>query len=977
MEPERWWQVEKIYHAALEQQESGRAAFVKEACGGDEALRQEVESLLTQENETRDFIETPALELLAQSVAKDQEQPAGEAGPGLIGQTLGRYRIIEKLGAGGLGIVYRARDERLQRDVALKVLPPGALSDEQARKRFRKEALTLSQLNHPNLAVVYDFDSQQGMDFLAMEYVAGQTLAQKLASGPVPEKEVVALGCQIAEGLEEAHENAVVHRDLKPGNVMVTGKGRVKVLDFGLAKLLQPVRGEAVTVESLPQTQAGVLAGTVPYMAPEQLKGQAADPRTDVYALGAVLYELATGRRQFCETQTAQLIAAILTETPRPPRQINGSVSPAMEHIILRALEKDPARRYQSAKEVRDELQRLKGDSTSGRSVASGEIAVAGEIARVRRKQVVVRAGIAVGALLLTLAGLLLYRSRNVPAPGPSQWVQLTSFADSATSPALSPDGRILTFIRGSGTFKTPGDIYIKLLPKGEPVPLTHDGTLKQDPRFSPDGSRVVYSASDDTWMVPVLGGKPELMMRNASGLDWIDDRHLLFAESKKGMHTGVVTATESRAEERDVYIPASETGMAHRSYLSPDGKWVLIAEMDAGWLPCRLLSFDSTSVGKRVGPPTGACTSAAWSPDGRWMYFSSNAGEGSFHIWRQRFPDGQPEQVTSGPTEEEGIAFSSDGRSFITSVGISQSTLWLHDLTGERQISSEGSAQEPWFSPDGKALFFLVSKQLTIPLSGGELWKMDLESGRADRPLPGLAAFHYDVSADGRRIALVSENDRGQSRLWLASLDRSSPPRQVDLSASIRTARFDPSGGVFFVASDAGSSFLYHVNEDGSQRVKILPDPIIEVENVSPDGKWMLVKAPASVGDTPGRACLAYPTHGGRAVLIGGGDLYPNGWTSDGRFLYRSLYGLGWSHSTSFKVVLIPIERGQALPRLPSSGINSETDLATIRGVKVIELGSVMSGGLPVGYAPGPNPSIYAFTRTTVHRNLYRIAIP
>ena len=190
-------------------------------------------------------------------------------------------------------------------------------------------------------------------------------------------------------------------------------------------------------------------------------------------------------------------------------------------------------------------------------------------------------------------------------------------------------------------------------------------------------------------------------------------------------------------------------------------------------------------------------------------------------------------------------------------------------------------------------------------------------------------------------------------------------------------TARFDPSGGVFFVGSETGSGFLYHVDEHGSQRVKVSPESIISLHSVSPDGKWLMARVAVSIGDTPSRACMAYPTHGGKAVLIGAGDMWLNGWTPDGRFLYRSLYGMGWSGRTSFRVALIPVQRGESLPRLPLSGINSETDLAAIPGVKVIELGSVIGGGVPVGYAPGPNPSTYAFTRTTVHRNLYRISIP
>lgn len=282
----------------------------------------------------------------------------------MIGQTLGHFRILEKLGAGGMGEVYRAHDERLERDVALKVLPPGLLGNEDSRKRFRKEALALSKLNHSNIATVFDFDSQDGVDFLAMEIVEGETLAKKSSGGALSEKEVVSLGTQIAEALEEAHEHNIVHRDLKPGNVMVTAKGRVKVLDFGLAKFLHPegASGAAATAgnaatESVALT--GAVVGTPAYMAPEQLRGEPLDARTDIYALGCVLYEMATGQPVYREEQQTRLIEAILHRPPVAPRARNERVSPELERMILKCLEKYVENRYQTAKEANVDLRRL------------------------------------------------------------------------------------------------------------------------------------------------------------------------------------------------------------------------------------------------------------------------------------------------------------------------------------------------------------------------------------------------------------------------------------------------------------------------------------------------------------------------------------------------------------------------------------------------------------------------------------------
>jgi len=242
----------------------------------------------------------------------------------MIGQTLGHYRIVEKIGAGGMGEVYRAHDERLDRDVALKILPSGTLNDESARKRFRNEALALAKLSHPHIATVFDFDSQEGMDFLVMELVSGATLAEKLAAGPLPEKEVIELGSQVAEALEEAHEQHVVHRDLKPGNIIVTPKGQAKVLDFGLAKLQRPT-GEAELTASLTATMS--VSGTLPYMAPEQLRGGAVDDRTDIWALGAVLYEMATGQRAFPAKLPTALAADIQHLSPTRPSRLNPAIS--------------------------------------------------------------------------------------------------------------------------------------------------------------------------------------------------------------------------------------------------------------------------------------------------------------------------------------------------------------------------------------------------------------------------------------------------------------------------------------------------------------------------------------------------------------------------------------------------------------------------------------------------------------------------
>jgi serine/threonine protein kinase len=278
-----------------------------------------------------------------------------------IGQVLSHYSVVEQIGAGGMGVVYRAHDARLDRDVALKVLPPAALNDELARKRFRHEALALAKLNHPNIASIYDFDTDNGIDFLIMEFVDGTTLSTKLATAHLCEADVVTIGEQIAKGLGAAHEAGLVHCDLKPGNIILTAKQQVKLLDFGLARLFR-TNEDAIT-ESLSEQYA--VAGTLPYMAPEQVRGRHADARTDLYALGAVLYEMATGQRPFPQ-RNAELVDAILNRPPAAPTTLNRLLTPGLEALILRALNKDPGDRYQTAQQLWTDLTLPHNSTTMG-----------------------------------------------------------------------------------------------------------------------------------------------------------------------------------------------------------------------------------------------------------------------------------------------------------------------------------------------------------------------------------------------------------------------------------------------------------------------------------------------------------------------------------------------------------------------------------------------------------------------------------
>jgi eukaryotic-like serine/threonine-protein kinase len=565
------------------------------------------------------------------------------------GAQIGSYRVEYQIGEGGMGTVYRALDTKLNRAVAIKFLS-NDLADAGARRRFQREAQTASSLNHPHILTVHDAGEFESRQYLVTEFVDGGTLKEWAKAETRTWRQVVELLAGVADGLAAAHAAGITHRDIKPTNILVARNGYAKLADFGLAKLAEDVTpADAALTRTLESTRVGVIVGTVAYMSPEQASGRPVDARSDIFAFGAVLYELLAGRRPFGGTTEFEVLKTIVDGAPRP---LPPDVPAALRTVVEKALEKDPADRYQSMREMVVDLRRLvrlTGDSSSVTASPVGRVD--------RRARLWI--GAATGAAVLVVAGMTLFRSRAPAVPARLEYTQLTNFADSATSPALSPDGRMLAFIRGEDTFISQGQIYVKLLPNGEPVQLTHDDQKKMGPRFSPDGARITYTATLqgaygwDTWMVPVLGGQPRRFLANAEGLTWIEggvgQPRFLFSElTGRGHQLAIVSSTESRTEQRTVYMPPV-SGMAHRSYISPGRTQVLVVEMGfkGAWLPCRLTPFDGSSPGKLVGPPA-QCTDASWSPDGKWMYFSANTG-GGFHIWRQRVPDGTPEQVTFG----------------------------------------------------------------------------------------------------------------------------------------------------------------------------------------------------------------------------------------------------------------------------------------------------------------------------------------
>jgi serine/threonine protein kinase/Tol biopolymer transport system component len=979
--PDQRERVSQLYEQALGRHVTDRADFLRRACEGDESLRVAVESLLARASDSLSILDVPLAAWAAGSL-RDRDES-------LIGRSVGGYQILSTLGAGGMGEVYRAHDARLRRDVAIKILPQVFASDPGRLARFEREAQILAALNHPHIGAIYGLETMDGTPALVLELVDGDTLAERIAPGPQPLADALRMATQIAEALEAAHKRGIIHRDLKPTNIKITPEGVVKVLDFGLAKtasadvsgptLTQPPTLTQSPTLTIGGTREGLILGTAAYMSPEQARGQVVDTRTDIWAFGCVLYETLTGRLAFKGDTVLDTTAAILGD--EPDWDALPVTTPAGVRVLLQGcLEKDPRRRLRDIGDARIEIERQL-DGRFGRVAAvppEREVTPAAgavqELPSARDWRPTYRAlGLIVLALLVLAGGVgLFYSARpSTPVTSPSEYTQITNFTDSAVAPSLSPDGRMVTFIRGGDSFLSRGQIYVKLLPNGESVRLTNDNHRKYAPVFTPDASRIAYTdqinSHWDTWTVPVLGGQPTRLLPNASGLTWITDHLVLFSEIKAGLHMGIVTATEGRADSREIYIQPNENAMAHYSYASPDRQSVLVVEMTGAHAftqRCRLVPFDGSSRGRQVGPQ-GACTSAGWSPDGRWMYLGATVG-GSMHLWRQKFPDGAPEQITFGPLEEEGIALASDGRSLVTSVGTRRSAIWIHDAAGERATLSEGYATAPRLSQDGTHVFCLVVRDWWLSARGwvaasAELRSVDLASGKSDTVLSGMSVTDYAISRDEKEVAFTTADSGGASQIWLASLDRRTPPRQIARGGD--QVSLGAGGNLVFRSLDEKTTVLVRTKKDGSERERITTAPILDKFGVSPDGEWVIATAPGAGVDAVTKL-LAVPIHGGASKTICAPPCLA-GWSSDGRFFYVALDRN--SETSPGETLVIPVPAGKSLPDLPPSGFDRAAGRVTLPGARVIEYLSLSTG---------PDPSTFVFTKTDLQRNLFRIPL-
>ncbi len=802
----------------------------------------------------------------------------------MIGATISRYRILEQLGTGGMGVVYRAEDTRLGRHVALKFLPAEFLQDPVALERFEREARAASALNHPNICTIYEIDEANGQRFIAMELLEGQTLWERLARGAMDVELLVEMAAQVTDALDAAHAKGIVHRDIKPGNVFLTTRGQAKLLDFGLAKQV-PVRvagAEALPVFSTRQTQdvltsPGIAVGTVAYMSPEQARGQALDARTDIFSFGVVLYELATGRPAFPGPTSAVIFDGILNRTPVAPSQINSNVPAEIDRIILKALEKTRDLRYQSAAEMRTDLRRFKRDTDSARVMTvagvpaqSGlrtEAPTAAKTAPATAQataHATVAAGVpaargfspwawAGGAVFFAAAlgvAWILFRAFDPapPAIGGGRVRLLVSSDTQLSSPNLSGDGKMIVYVLQE---KGQTDLFVSRAGGGGRLRLTNDDLPEADPKFSPDGEKVVFtrlprgSTTGEICTVAALGGDVTRLVEDASYPAWSPDgTRVAYVSRKAGQSLTLSTIAVDGSDPQTVLHADAAYPFIRYPAWSPDGKKLAFARSSGGvaaeiWMARASDGSDLRQITKDASVVFS--DEPQFTADGKGILHKSNRG-GAVNLWLQPIAGGAPKQLTTGSGPDESPSVSRDGAvAFLNSR--SRNTLYLAPVQG-------GEAKDifthPWFlwapafSPDGREIAFSQSEAD----GSWHIWTAPVEGGTPKRITNSSRGEVYPrYSADGKWIYFFDWV--APRRVWRTPRE-GGPMEPFSPENYPEDAYADPSpdGKAIAVARSDKEIVRIYVGATrgwGSGEAKALTQAGSTLPRWSPDGKWIL----------------------------------------------------------------------------------------------------------------------------------------
>ncbi len=847
----------ELFDRAVSLPATDRPAFLDQACGQNHALRTEVERLLAAHDRLGSLLDT----LPGQDTPDLSRRASDRPRLGLAaGVHLGPYEITEPLGAGGMGEVYRARDPRLGRDIAIKVLPPHLGDDHERQERFEREARAVAALNHPHIVTLYSVEEESGTRFLTMEFVEGKTLAEIIPKHGLPLARLLDVAIPMSDAIGTAHQKGITHRDLKPLNVMVRDDGCVKVLDFGLAKLAQqaPEAGGFSQIPTQLLTDEWRIVGTTAYMSPEQAEGKPVDYRTDIFSLGVILYEMATGQRPFKGDTSVSILSSIVKDTPVSVTTLNPGVPRALAQIIARMLSKDPERRYQSAKDVRNELEDLRQE------LQSGELR-AGSISKPVRSFWATRAGLLVGATIIIAAALMviIFRMittvRNEPESGPViiNIARITVQQGIESFPSLSPDAKWVVYASG-------GDIFLQNVGGQAAINLTNDRSAENSqPAFSPDGEHIAFLSQREGGGIFVMGQTGE-SVRRVGGVGfnpkWSPDgKELVFA-------TEVVQAEpESRTSASQLWAINVATGAKR-----------LVCDTDAvqpSWSPhgFRIAYWSSRVTGRPLGqrdiwtvPAAGGQAtpvtddpaldwSPIWSPDGRFLYFSSDRG-GSMNLWRIAIDErsgkalARPEPVTTPALFLGHFSFSGDGtRLAFESRAIDQNVLRAEFDPKQERIGGEPArvttGSRRWaeidVSPDGQWLTMrpigMQEDIFVVRADGNGLRQLTSDVARDRNP---------SWSPDGKTITFASNRTSDSYQIWTIRADGSGL-QQITLNQSNAFwPTWSPAGARLAANTNTRSLFFLDASKRWSdQTVEFVASPAggFRPRSWSRDGRWII----------------------------------------------------------------------------------------------------------------------------------------
>jgi serine/threonine protein kinase len=755
------------------------------------------------------------------------------------GTKLGPYEIVALLGAGGMGEVYRAHDTKLDRDVALKLLPPRFAADADRVSRLEREAQVLASLNHPHIGAIYGFEDDGNMPALVLELVDGETLDERVRRRPLPLSDAFTIAQQIADALDAAHRTGIIHRDLKPSNIKITPDGVVKVLDFGLAKAFSaPEPAPDLSTMTVSGTIGGLILGTAAYMSPEQARGQPVDKRTDIWAFGCVLYEMLTGCRAFARGTVTDTLAAVVGAEPEW-KSLPADTPSSVRRLLMRCLQKDARRRLHDIADARIELEDTMATPPEPASMPVPP----------RRW-----ARLVLSALSLGIVGLLVFlwaerhRSEKTaaePSAADTRITRLTDIPGLAESPAISPDGKSVAFAAGVGGKR---QVFVQLIAGGAPLQITRDAVDHESPRWSPDSSSILYfspatpgTVQGSVWEIPALGGAPRRVVNSVGGADVsrTDGRLALFRLAKEGLQLVTAPPDGSRFDVVADFVPATY-------YLfprwSPDGRWIAFQRGDS----IRFDIFVAPATGggpRQLTHDNDMINGFAWLPDSTGILYSSSRGGTmpylpTLNLWKVNLRDGSVRQVTSGETSYMSPDISSSGAVLVSRMKL-QTDIWKFPVDGRpadnvhravRVTRQTGEVLTPTASPDDKEVAFLSD-------SGGHanLWVVNTESGArrqiTDERDPKVAIGVPVWSPDGNTIAFVSS--RGNQGLtfgvWLVDSDGSNLRNLVNPGLG---PAWSPDGRWLYYSTRGGAAatVLKKVRVDGGPAVTVRTEPIRNV---------------------------------------------------------------------------------------------------------------------------------------------------